>query len=331
LAPHPTRGGTGAAGAGGYDWQVEARTLGRTGIDVGVVGLGAWQLGDRGWNGPDDDEALRIVDEALERGVTLFDTAPPYAQGRSEELLGRALEGRRDRAVLVTKFGYTVDVQPDFSADRLEASVEGSLKRLRTDRLDVVLLHSPPAELMDGGAPHYALLQQLKDAGVIRAYGVSLDWNRDLERVLATTGSEVVEVLLNAFHQDPLPAVRQAAKQGVGVLAKVPLDSGWLSGKYGAGSTFDGVRDRWSDDEIARRGWLVERFEALLPAGTSTPHGALQFLLANPAVTAVIPGAKSVDQLRDNVAAADGALPDETIAQIHELWRDAISVEPVPW
>ena len=307
------------------------RVLGATGIEAGEVGLGAWQLGNEAWDGPGEEESLRLVDAALAAGCTLFDTAPGYGAGRSEELLGRALEGRRDEAVLVSKFGHTTSGDADFSPGRVEPALADSLARLRTDRVDVFLLHSPPPQLLDGSAPVYRELERLRDGGAIRAYGVSLDWAADLDRVLETTGSTVVEVLLNALHQEPLPAVERARERGVGVVAKVPLDSGWLSGKYGAGSTFAGIRGRWTPEQIARRARLVERFEALLPAGMSTAHGALRFLLAQPAVSCVIPGAKSVAQLRDNVAAADGPLPAEAVAAIRELWRDELEGTPLPW
>jgi aryl-alcohol dehydrogenase-like predicted oxidoreductase len=311
---------------------MEKRTLGATGIEVGVVGLGAWQLGNAEmWDGPGERESLRIVDEALALGCTLFDTAPGYGEGRSEELLGQALRGRRERAVICSKFGHTASGRSDFSPAAIEPSVRESLRRLQTDHLDILLLHSPAKELMDGSAPQYEELERLRRSGIIRAYGVSLDWNEDLQRVLDTTGSQVVEVLFNAFHQDPLPGMRSAGMQGVGVIVKVPLDSGWLSGKYRRGSRFDGVRGRWSPDEIARRADLVDRFERLLPAGTSTPHAALRYVLAQPGVTAVIPGAKSVAQVRENAAAADGALPPETLRAIRQLWEEQVGDVPVPW
>ncbi len=311
---------------------METRTLGSTGIEVGVIGLGAWQLGNSTmWHGPDEAESLRIVDEALDLGVTLFDTAPGYGEGRSEELLGKALRGRRDRVVIVSKFGHTADGRSDFSPGAMEPSVRDSLRRLQTDYLDVLLLHSPAKELMDGSAPQYAELERLREAGLVRAWGVSLDWNADLQRVLGTTRSQVVEVLFNAFHQDPLPGIERAGAQGVGVIGKVPLDSGWLSGRYGRGSSFDGVRGRWSADDIARRADLVERFERLLPAGTSTPHAALRYVLAQWGVTAAIPGARSLAQLRDNVAAAGGALPAEAVRAIRRLWEERVGDDPVPW
>ena len=304
------------------------RTLGATGIEVGEVGLGCWQLDNPAWGGPGEAESLALVDEALRLGVDLFDTAPGYASGRSEELVGRALEGRRDRAVIVTKFGHTAAGETDFSAARVEPALAESLERLRTDHVDVFLLHNPPPELLDGSAAVYRELERLKEGGAIRAYGASVDWAADVDRVLETTGSTVVEVLLNVFHQEPLPACERAHAQGVGVIAKVPLDSGWLTGKYGAGSRFEGVRSRWTPEQIARRAELVERFEALLPAGVSTVQGALGFLLAQEPVSGVVPGAKSVEQLRANLAAA---LPSDVVAAIWDLWREEVEPAPLPW
>jgi aryl-alcohol dehydrogenase-like predicted oxidoreductase len=310
---------------------VNRRPLGSTGLEVGEVGLGAWQLDNPAWGGPDEEESQAIVQEALRLGVNVFDTAPGYGGGRSEELLGSALEGRRDEAVLVTKFGHSAAGETDFSAERVEPALAESLARLRTDRIDVFLLHNPPPELLDGGADVYRELERLRESGAIRAYGVSLDWAADLDRVLETTGSTVVEVLLNAFHQEPLPAVERARARGVGVVVKVPLDSGWLSGKYGAGSSFEGVRSRWTPQQVAHRAALVARFEAVLPAGTSTAHGALRFLLAQESVSCVIPGAKSLAQLRDNAAAAEAQLPPETVEAIRALWREEIEADPLPW
>jgi aryl-alcohol dehydrogenase-like predicted oxidoreductase len=166
---------------------MNSRALGKTGIEVSELGVGAWQLGEPSWNGPGEQGSMRIVDEALVLGCTFFDTAPTYGGGRSEELLGQALEGRRDRVVLCTKFGYWPDRHADFSPERIEESVEGSLRRLRTDHLDVLLIHSPPDPgVLDASAPHYVRLERLKSEGVVRAYGVSLteDSGAELARVL---------------------------------------------------------------------------------------------------------------------------------------------------
>jgi aryl-alcohol dehydrogenase-like predicted oxidoreductase len=312
-----------------YAPRVQRRSLGATGGEVGEIGLGCWQLDNPIWGGPAADESLAIVDEALRLGVNLLDTAPGYGSGRSEELVGRALEGRRERAAIVTKFGHTAAGETDFSAARVEPALAESLERLRTDRVDVFLLHNPPPELLDGGAEVYRELERLKAGGAIGAYGVSLDWAADLDRVLETTGSTVVEVLLNVFHQEPLAACERAHAKGVGVIAKVPLDSGWLTGKYGAASRFEGVRGRWSDAEIARRAELVGRFEALLPEGVAPTQGALGFLLAQECVSAVVPGAKSVAQLRDLAAAT--ALPPAAAEALRGLWREQVEAAPLPW
>lgn len=310
---------------------MRTRPLGTTGIEVSEVGLGAWQLGSPGWQGPDGDEALRLVDEALRLGVTFFDTAPIYGRGRSEELLGEALEGRREGVVLCTKFGSRADGTESFSAADIEPALEESLTRLRTDHVDVLLLHNPPTELLDGSAPQYAELERMRGGGWIRAYGVSLDSRVELERVLRTTKCGVVEVLFNAFHQEPLPAIEEAIERGVGVVANSPLDSGWLTGKYRESSTFGGVRGRWSPEEIVRRAQLVRRFEECLPSGSDVAQGALRFVLSQAAVSTVIPGAKSVAQVQANAAASDADLADSSVEAIRRLWEDEIRNDPVPW
>jgi len=312
---------------------VNRRRLGSTGIEVSEIGLGAWQLGNTDqWAGPDREASLRIVDEALALGVNLFDTAPGYAGGRSELLLGEALEGRRNDVVVVTKFGHKADGTSDWAADRIEPAIEHSLRALRTDYLDAVLMHSPPAELLDGRiSQHYKEFERLKAAGVVRVYGASVDWAADIDVVVETTGSEVLEVLLHAFHQEPLAALEKAAGKGVGAIIKVPLDSGWLTGRYGKDASFSDVRSRWSRADIERRADLVEKFRALVPAGETMTHTALRWLLAKPCVSSIIPGAKSVEQLRDNIAAGDLRLPPETVSAIEALWAADIERAPLPW
>jgi aryl-alcohol dehydrogenase-like predicted oxidoreductase len=300
------------------------RPLGRSGIEVSEIGLGAWQLGAEDWHGPDEAESFTIVDEALKLGCTFIDTAPAYGSGRSEEYLGRALEGRRDQVVICTKFGHWGDgTPPDYSADRIEESVERSLRRLRTDYLDVLLIHSPSIDVVDGTKqPHYKVLQRLQDSGVIRSYGVSdaEGTAEELLKIAETTGSTAAEIRFNALYQRQLEVFPAAAEAGVGLIVKVPLESGWLSGKYDANTVFtDRTRQRWSAEEITRRGALVAEFGALLPSGVSMTHGALRHILAQPEVSSVIPGIKSVAQLREDLAAADATLPAETLEAIRAL------------
>jgi aryl-alcohol dehydrogenase-like predicted oxidoreductase len=174
-------------------------------------------------------------------------------------------------------------------------------------------------------------LEKLKTEGKIREYGVSLDWRIELENVLETTKSKAAEVFFNALYQEMLPAFPKAQEQGMGLIVKVPLDSGWLSGRYRGDHKFDDVRSRWSPEVLARRSDLVEKFAALVPDGTSLAHAALQFVLAQPEVSTVIPGAKTVAQALDNFAAADKELSPEVVVSMRELWSREIESEPLPW
>ncbi|GAC1395414.1 MAG: aldo/keto reductase [Chloroflexota bacterium] len=310
---------------------MKRRPLGTTGITVGEVGLGAWQLGNPDW-GAQAGDAPRIVQAALDAGCDFFDTAPGYGGGRSEEVLGEVLKGVRPHVTICTKFGHTVHGQTNFDAAAMRPALEASLRRLQTEYVDVYLLHNPPSELMDGAAaPHYEELERLKAAGLVRAYGVSVDSRQDLRTVVETTHSGAVEIYFNAFHQEPLAGFARAQARGVGLIVKVPLDSGWLSGKYRGDSQFSGVRSRWTPEVIARRAALVEQFAALVPPGMSLTHAALRYILAQPQVSTIIPGAKTVEQARDNFAAADEELPAGVVQAIHALWQRELQEAPLGW
>ena len=308
------------------------RQFGSTGLTVSEIGLGTWQLANPDWGVNDKNEALQIVQKSLEAGCNFFDTAPGYGGGRSEELLGEGLKSVRKDVIICTKFGHTAEGKTDFSTEAIRPSLEASMKRLQTDFLDIVLMHNPPREMMDGRiASQYEEFEKLKTEGIIREYGVSLDWREELELVLDTTQSNAAEVFFNALYQETLPAYQKAQDRGMGLIIKVPLDSGWLSGKYRANHKFDGVRDRWSPDVLERRSILVEKFAELVPEGTSMAQAALQFVLAQPQVSTVIPGAKSVGQALSNFAAAEKQLSSETVQAMHDLWTTEIESDPLPW
>jgi aryl-alcohol dehydrogenase-like predicted oxidoreductase len=210
--------------------------------------------------------------------------------------------------------------------------LEGSFKRLQTDYIDILLMHNPPREMMDGRiADPYEEMEKLKAEGKIRAYGISLDWKEEIELAVTTTGSQALEVFFNALYQETLPAFPLAQEKGAGIIVKVPLDSGWLSGRYRGNSRFDDVRDRWTSEVIARRATLVEKFAEIIPPGTSMAHAALQFCLARPEVSTVIPGAKTVEQALDNFAAAEKQLPEACVQAIYKLWEMDIATDPLPW
>ena len=311
---------------------MKLRPFGNTGMSVSEIGLGAWQLANPDWGVNDRSEALRIIQKSLEAGCSFFDTAPGYGRGRSEELLGEGLKSVRKEVIICTKFGHTAEGVTDFSTNAIRPSIEASMHRLQTDYLDIVLMHNPPREMMDGRvASQYEEFEKLKAAGKIRDYGVSLDWREEVEMVVDTTKSKALEVFFNALYQEPLPAFQKAQENGVGIIVKVPLDSGWLSGRYRGGHQFNDIRKRWPPEVVARRSELVEQFARLIPKGTSMAHAALQFILAQPQVSTIIPGAKSVEQALDNFAAADRQLSPEVVQSMYDLWEREIMSDPLPW
>jgi aryl-alcohol dehydrogenase-like predicted oxidoreductase len=311
---------------------MKLRPFGNTGMNVSEIGLGAWQLANPDWGVDSKTDGLRIIQKSLEAGCNFFDTAPGYGGGRSEELLGEGLKSVRKDVILCTKFGHTAEGLTDFNTKAIRPSIEASLRRLRTDYLDIVLMHNPPREMMDGRvASQYEEFEKLKAEGKIREYGVSLDWREELEMVVDTTQSKALEVFFNALYQEPLPAFQKAHENGLGIIVKVPLDSGWLAGRYRKGHQFDDIRKRWPPEVIARRSELVEQFAILVPEGTSMAHAALQFVLAQPQVSTIIPGAKSAEQALDNFAAANKQLSPGVIQSMQELWEREIRSDPLPW
>jgi len=306
--------------------------LGNTGMKVSEIGLGAWQLANPDWGVSDTGEAMQIIQRSLEAGCNFFDTAPAYNHGLSEELLGKALKPVRQDVIICTKYGHDAQGNTDFSTEAIRPSLEGSLKRLQTDYVDILLVHNPPRELMDGTkASQYEELEKLKAEGKLREYGVSLDWQVEIEMVVETTQSKALEVMYNAFYQEPGGAFDEAQEHGVGLIVKVPLDSGWLAGKYDRNTNFSDIRSRWPVEVLERRTALLKQFTALVPPGTSLAHAALQFILAQPQVSTIIPGAKTVQQALDNFAAADGQLSPEVVQSIHTLWEQRIKGDPLPW
>ena len=230
---------------------MNTRPLGRTGLQVAAIGFGSWQLCNaQSWGAMSDATAQRLVHEAVDGGITLFDTAPNYAGGKSESLLGRALANRRDRVVLVSKFGHTREGDTDLSVPAFWNSLHGSLSRLQTDYLDVLLLHNAPGEIYARDHPLWETLQTAQAQGKIRYFGASLDSAAEADACLANTDCQVLEVLFNVLHQDVRRAFDTIAEHGVGVIAKVPLDSGWLTGRFDA-------RARWSQNSTGW--WQMER------------------------------------------------------------------------
>ena len=302
--------------------------------EVSEIGLGAWQLGaSADWQGMTDKEATSLVHEALDAGVNFFDTAPNYGNGSSELRLGKALRGTdRSRIVINTKFGHTVTGNTDYSADHIIESLEGSLTRLQTDYVESLIIHNPPMACLDGNHnAHYEILERLKAQGRIKAYGASLDTCEEMQLFMDTTGGEVIEAFFNILHQDAARAFGQAKAKGVSIIVKIPLDSGWLTGKYHAESTFDDIRSRWTQADIRTRADLVARLKTLLPEESDLAHTAISFCLAYDAVSTVIPGSRNTAQLKANLANTDRPVAKKLVARLEEFYRDEVAQLGLPW
>jgi aryl-alcohol dehydrogenase-like predicted oxidoreductase len=316
---------------------VEKRILGRTGTEVGVVGLGCWQLGGD-WGNVDDSDALAVLHAAVDSGVTFLDTADVYGDGRSEQLIGRFLAERgHDGVVVATKVGRRSQphVPEAYSAANLRAWVDRSRANLGLDTLDLVQLHCPPTPVYSTDAVFDAL-DGLVEAGAVAAYGVSVETVQEALTAIARPHVATVQIVFNAFRLKPLEQVLPAAREaGVGIVTRVPLASGLLSGRYDetttfapddhrtynrhgeafdVGETFAGV-----PYEVGVR--AARDLAGLLPAGVTTAAFALRWIIDQEGVSVVIPGARNPGQARANAAAADLApLTPAQQAQVRELY-----------
>ena len=303
-------------------------------IDVSEIGIGAWQLGQNtGWDEVKESEAIDMVYQALDKGINFFDTAPNYGLGTSEERLGKALKSiDRQKVVINTKFGHTVNGTTNFSPDHIRESLEGSLRRLDMDYVDSLIIHNPPSNHFDGSKyGHYEILDTLKAEGKIKAYGASLDTYQDLQLLLSTTNSKVVEVFFNILHQDVRRGFEEAKAKDVALIVKVPLDSGWLSGKYNAESTFSGIRSRWSHEDIKIRAEIVEDIKGIVGINNKLVNQALAYCLGYEAISTVIPGSLKKEQLETNLESIHTKMSSVTLKKLEALYEEKIKPLRIPW
>jgi aryl-alcohol dehydrogenase-like predicted oxidoreductase len=306
----------------------------QNGIAVSEMGFGAWQLGvDSGWKAVSAADAERMIYTALDHGINFFDSAPNYGHGTSEERLGRVFKTLdRDSIVVNTKFGRLDNGRVDFSADQIRPSIERSLQRLQIDCLDSVIIHSPPRELLDGNKTDiYEILERLQDEGKVKAYGASIDFAAEITTLLESTNARVIQSFFNILHQDCKGAFDQVQKHGAAVIAKIPFDSGWLTGKYTATSEFEGVRARWSREDIATRAALVDRVKSIVGGEAELMPAALSFCTAFDAVSTVIPGAITEAQLKSNIAAIQQSMSPAMRAELEAFYEDEVRVLALPW
>jgi aryl-alcohol dehydrogenase-like predicted oxidoreductase len=319
---------------------MEQRPLGRTGADVSVIGLGTWQLG-ADWGDVDDEQAEEVLDAALDAGVTLLDTADVYGDGRSEVRIRKALAPRSERPFVATKAGRRADpnTREQYTPENLRAWIDRSRRNLGVDTLDLVQLHCPPPAVYSDQRV-YDTLDDLVDTGAIAGYGVSVETVAEGLTALEHPNVQTIQVILNVFRRKPLEELLPAAaRHGVGILARVPLASGLLSGKYDESTTFP-ADDHRSFNRHGEAFDVGETFsgvpfevgvaaarEVAAIAGDAVPTAAfaLRWVIDQPGVTTVIPGARTVTQVRGNVAAATLApLSDSQLSDLERLYDERI-------
>ncbi|MEV8285984.1 aldo/keto reductase [Streptomyces niveus] len=322
---------------------MDKRVLGRSGREASVVGLGTWQLG-ADWGDVVEADAFAVLDAALESGVTFFDTADVYGDGRSEQLIGRFLKNRPDAGVFVaTKMGRRAEQRPEnYSLDNFRAWNDRSRANLGVDTLDLVQLHCPPSAVYSSDAVFDALDTLVAEKRTA-AYGVSVETCAEALTAIARPGVASVQIILNPFRLKPLEEVLPAAREaGVGIVARVPLASGLLSGKYTKDTVFaaDDHRSFNRHGEAFDQGETFSgidyttglsaaaEFSALAPEGATPAQTALRWIIQQPGVSTVIPGARSVVQARANAAAGSLApLSQSTLEAVRDLYDRRIRAE----
>jgi aryl-alcohol dehydrogenase-like predicted oxidoreductase len=317
---------------------MQQRSLGNTGIRVSEIGFGAWAIGGAaeasgtplGWGKTNDDESLAAIRRARDLGVNFFDTADSYGFGRSESLLGIVLSRNRQSVIIATKVGVMRmgdgALKKDFSRQHIFHAVDGSLKRLRTDYLDLYQVHNPTLDDLRREEIQEAMAR-LQEIGKIRYWGVSISTVDEGLEIINRGWGNTLQVLYNALNQEPaLQLLPLAKEKGYGIIARVPLASGLLTGKFRPDSTFSGedVRQNFLTpkrlEEVSTR--VDEMRSTVGGAAKSLADAALQFVLANESISTTIPGARNARQVEMNVAAAESRLPAEVVERLRTRLGD---------
>lgn len=315
---------------------MQYRTLGSTGWDVSAVSFGAWAIGGS-WGEVDDSESLSALQRAVELGVNFFDTADVYGDGRSEQLLAQLYRDHGDDIHVATKAGRRLEPHraEGYNRENLTAFVERSLDNLDRDALDLLQLHCPPTEVYYRPEV-FGILDDLKEEGKIKHYGVSVEKVEEGLKAIEYSNVETVQIIFNMFRQRPAERFfDEAQKRDVGILARVPLASGLLTGKFTADASFpeDDHRNFNREGEAFDRGetfagvefeqgvQAVRELEEVCPEGMTMAQFALRWILMFDAVSCAIPGAKRPAQAEENAKAADlPPLSDETMDAVRDIY-----------
>lgn len=316
------------------------RALGRTGWKVSEISFGAWAIGGS-WGKVSDEDAVAALHKALDCGVNFIDTADVYGDGRSERLIAQLKKSRKDEIIVATKAGRRLTRQTveGYSRHNLSKWIEDSLRNLATDTLDLLQLHCPPTELYSRPEV-FGMLDDLVKAGKILYYGVSVEKIEEALEAIEYPNVQTVQIIFNCFRQRPAEVFFPRAKQKqVGILARVPLASGLLTGKLRRDSTFApddhrnfnrhgeafDVGETFSGVDYKTGLEAVEEIRSLLPFGVSMSQFALRWILRFDAVTCAIPGGKNPEQVADNCQASELApLTAEMMAAVQEIYDTRI-------
>lgn len=315
------------------------RNLGNKGPVISEVGLGCWQFGGD-FGKLSEETAMSIMTTAVENNVNFFDTADVYGAGRSETLIGRFLKSCTRPVTVATKFGRSPEVYPDnYTEDMMRRSVESSLKRLGVDKLDLLQLHCIPTEILRQGDV-FDWLRQLKEDGLIKEFGASVESVEEGLICMKQEGLLSLQVIFNIFRQklvtDLLP---QAKAKGIGIIVRLPLASGLLSGKFTQETTFvetdhrnynrDGqhfnVGETFAGLPFEKGVELVDKVKEKLPENLSMVQLALRWILDHDAVSVIIPGASSPDQVKGNTSISKlDTLPSELHQELADIYREQV-------
>ncbi|MBN1397307.1 MAG: aldo/keto reductase [Bacteroidetes bacterium] len=321
---------------------MEYRELGRTGWKISAVSFGAWAIGSA-WGSVNDKDSIAALYKALDLGVNFFDTADVYGDGRSEKLLAQLKRERKENFYIATKAGRRLNphIASGYNKKNLSDFIESSLKNLNTDAIDLLQLHCPPTEVYY--MPDvFGILDDLVQAGKIRHYGVSVEKVEEALKAIEFPAVQSVQIIYNIFRQRPAELFfSEAVKRKVGIIARLPLSSGMLTGKmskstnfekddhrsfnrhgeaFDRGETFSGV-----DYELALE--VVDQLRSLVPAGMTMTQFALRWILMNSAVTCTIPGAKNPKQAEENFSAAGmPPVPEPIINSIKEIYNKRLRI-----
>jgi aryl-alcohol dehydrogenase-like predicted oxidoreductase len=319
---------------------MEYRKLGKTGWNISAISFGAWAIGSA-WGTVNDKDSINALHRALDLGVNFFDTADVYGDGRSERLLAQLKKDRKETFIIATKAGRRLNphTAAEYNKKNITAFVERSLNNLNTNSIDLLQLHCPPTEVYY--MPEvFGILDDLIQAGKIRFYGVSVEKVEEALKAIEYPGVQSIQIIYNIFRQRPAELFfTEAQKRNVGILTRLPLSSGMLTGKFSRQTTFekDDHRSFNRYGEAFDRGEtfsgldynlsldVIDQLRLLVPNGMTMTQFALRWILMNPAITCAIPGAKTPLQVEENIKSAKiPTLTDDVMKKIRNIYDEQV-------